>query len=149
MHEVLQRVETVPDELVDLVVARADGNAFYVEELIKMLIDNGVIITSPDDDVWLVDLARLEPGAMPSTLTGVLQARLDTLDAADRRALQCAAVVGRVFWDDAVSAVTGDDWRHAGRTRRRTFAVSSCSGVMTRRSRTPASTSSSTRWSVT
>ena len=40
-------------------------------------------------------------------MTGVLQARLDSLDARHRRALQCASVVGRVFWDDAVSALIG------------------------------------------
>jgi class 3 adenylate cyclase/tetratricopeptide (TPR) repeat protein len=105
VHEVLQRVEEVPDDLVDLVVSRADGNAFYIEELIKMLIDNDVVDTSPADDTWRVDLARLDPSDVPSTLTGVLQARLDALQADERRTLQCAAIVGRVFWDAAVSAV--------------------------------------------
>ncbi len=86
VHDVLQRVADVPAELVDLVVARADGNAFYVEELIKMLIDDGVIDTSAED-VWRVDLGRLDRGAVPSTLTGVLQARLDALVAEERRTL--------------------------------------------------------------
>ncbi len=103
--EVLQRAAEVPDELVELVVSRADGNAFYLEELIKMFIDDRVIDTSAADDVWRIDLARLEPGAVPATLTGVLQARLDALVAEERRSLQCAAVVGRVFWDAAVSAL--------------------------------------------
>jgi class 3 adenylate cyclase/tetratricopeptide (TPR) repeat protein len=106
VHEVLQRVEDLPGELVDLVVSRADGNAFYVEELIKMLIDKRVIDTSSSEDAWRVDLGRLDPGAVPSTLTGVLQARLDALLADERRTLQCAAVVGRVFWDAAVRALT-------------------------------------------
>jgi predicted ATPase len=106
--DVLQRIETIPADLVELVVERAEGNAFFVEELIKMLIDDGAIVTS-DDGVWRVDLARLQRSAIPSTLTGVLQARLDTLDARHRRMLQCAAVVGRVFWDDAVSALTRDE----------------------------------------
>ena len=106
--DVLQRIETIPADLVELVVDRADGNAFYVEELIKMLIDDGAIVTSSDEGAWRVDPARLQRSAIPSTLTGVLQARLDTLDTRQRRALQCAAVVGRVFWDDAVSALTGD-----------------------------------------
>jgi tetratricopeptide (TPR) repeat protein len=104
-REILQRVRDVPDELVELVVTRAEGNAFYLEELIKMLVDDGVIDTS-DDEVWRVDLARLDPAAVPSTLTGVLQARLDALVADERRMLQCAAVVGRVFWDAAVSALS-------------------------------------------
>jgi class 3 adenylate cyclase/tetratricopeptide (TPR) repeat protein len=106
--DVLQRVETIPADLVELVVERAEGNAFFVEELIKMLIDDGAIVTS-DDGVWRVDLARLQRSAIPSTLTGVLQARLDTLDARHRRMLQCASVVGRIFWDDAVSALTRDE----------------------------------------
>ena len=70
-----------------------------------MLIDDGVIVTSADD-VWRVDLGRLDRGAVPSTLTGVLQARLDALAAEERRTLQCAAVVGRVFWDAAVRALS-------------------------------------------
>ena len=75
-----------------------------------MLIDDGVIDTSARRG----RLAR-RPGstrtAAPSRrrLTGVLQARLDALVADERRALQCAAVVGRVFWDAAVAllCVTG------------------------------------------
>ncbi len=70
VHEVLQRVADVPAELVDLVVARADGNAFYLEELIKMLIDDGVIDTSAADDVWRVDLGATRPGCRPVHLDG-------------------------------------------------------------------------------
>ena len=43
---------------------------------------------------------------MPSTLTGLLQARLDGLPRAEREALQRAAVIGRLFWDDAVADLT-------------------------------------------
>ena len=103
LREVLQRVDHVPDELVELVVARADGNAFYVEELVKMLIDDGAIDMAADD-AWYVNLGRLDPNAVPSTLTGVLQARLDSLAAGERRTLQCASILGRVFWDAAVAA---------------------------------------------
>ncbi len=72
-----------------------------------MLIDSGAIDTSLDDG-WHVDLGRLDPSAVPSTLTGVLQARLDALVADERRALQCASVMGRVFWDAAVAALSDD-----------------------------------------
>ena len=82
-----------------------------------MLIDDGVIDTSADD-VWRVDLDRLDRGAVPSTLTGVLQARLDALVAEERRTLQCASVVGRVFWDAAVSALARDAASHRCRARR-------------------------------
>ena len=42
---------------------------------------------------------------MPSTLTGLIQARLDGLFPAERAVLQRAAIVGRIFWDDAVRAL--------------------------------------------
>jgi class 3 adenylate cyclase/tetratricopeptide (TPR) repeat protein len=108
VREVLQRVPEPPDELVELIVSRADGNAFYIEELVKMLIDAGAVDTAALDDTWLVRADRLDPSAIPSTLTGVLQARLDALVADERRTLQCASVVGRVFWDAAVTALAPD-----------------------------------------
>ena len=103
VHEVLQRVDDVPAALVDVIAQRADGNAFFVEELVSMLIDEGVIVT--DDAEWRIDLSRLDVERIPATLTAVLLARLDGLAPAQRRALQLAAVVGRIFWDAAVAAL--------------------------------------------
>ena len=44
VEEILQKVEQVPVALSKLVVGGAEGNPFYVEELIKMLIEDGVIV---------------------------------------------------------------------------------------------------------
>jgi oligopeptide transport system substrate-binding protein len=84
-----------------LIVEGAEGNPFYVEELIKMLIEDGVIV--PGEDRWRVELERLAGVHVPPTLTGVLQARLDSLPAEEKMLLQRAAVVGRLFWDTAVA----------------------------------------------
>ena len=46
--DVLQHVSDRPDSLVELITRRAEGNPFFVEELIKMLIDDGVIIPGAD-----------------------------------------------------------------------------------------------------
>ncbi len=100
--DVLQHVSDRPDSLVELITRRAEGNPFFVEELIKMLIDDGVIIPGGSELAWRIDLDQLEASSVPSTLTGVLEARLDSLAPAPREALQRAAVVGRVFWDAAV-----------------------------------------------
>ena len=100
VEEILHRAHGVPAELRELVVGGAEGNPFYVEELIKMLIDQRVIVTS--DVVWSVDVTRLGEVQVPPTLTGVLQARLDRLTPAEKTILQRASVIGRVFWDDAV-----------------------------------------------
>jgi tetratricopeptide (TPR) repeat protein len=101
--EILQRVAQVPDELRDLVVEGAEGNPFYVEELIKMLFEDGVI--QGGEERWQVRLERLADVRVPPTLTGVLQARLDSLPIDEKTVLQRASVVGRVFWDGAVAAL--------------------------------------------
>ena len=113
VHEVLQRVDHVPDSIVDLIVGRSDGNPFFVEEIVKMLRDNGVIIDSepmpmpmPMPTWGLEHRARpLDASDVPTTISGVLQARLDQLGADERAVLQHAAVMGRTFWDDAVASM--------------------------------------------
>ncbi|MGE5178258.1 MAG: protein kinase domain-containing protein [Bacteroidota bacterium] len=99
VRELLKHVPEVPTTLRDLVVDRADGNPFYIEELIKALIDDRVIVKG--EESWSVDTSRLSTVRIPATLTGVLQARLDTLPAPLHQLLQRASVVGRIFWDAA------------------------------------------------
>ena len=104
VEEILQRAPHVPAELRDLIVEGAEGNPFYVEELIKMLIEDRVIVTGAGQ--WSVALDRLAQVRVPPTLTGILQARLDALPAGEKALLQRAAVVGRLFWDDTVRALS-------------------------------------------
>ena len=99
VRELLKHVPEVPTGLRDLVVDRADGNPFYIEELIKALIDDRVILKG--EQTWSVDTTRLSTVRVPATLTGVLQARLDTLPPQLYQLLQRVSVVGRIFWDAA------------------------------------------------
>ena len=101
VEDVLQKVDEVPDALRELVVSNAEGNPFYVEELIKMLVEEGVIVKAEPN--WRVMSGRLADVRVPPTLTGVLQARLDSLPEQERAVLQQASVVGRVFWDSVVA----------------------------------------------
>jgi ABC-type oligopeptide transport system substrate-binding subunit len=100
LHDILRKVDGVPDSLSELVVTGAEGNPFFVEELIKMLVEDGVIVKGAEH--WRVEPARLNDVRVPATLRGVLQARLDRLPVEDRAVLQRASVVGRQFWDQAV-----------------------------------------------
>jgi len=102
-QSLLQRLSPVPPTLAALVERQAEGNPFYAEELVKMLLDQQVIESQNGE--WTFHANRLLPGRLPTTLTGVLQARLDTLSAAERRALQMASVIGPVFWDTALAAL--------------------------------------------
>jgi tetratricopeptide (TPR) repeat protein len=103
VEEIMRQAASVPHELRDMVVGRAEGNPFYVEELIKMLVDQRVILPGPEE--WVVELGRLGEVQVPPTLAGVLQTRLDGLDAEERLVLQRAAVIGREFWDAAAEAL--------------------------------------------
>jgi class 3 adenylate cyclase/tetratricopeptide (TPR) repeat protein len=103
-HEPTHQLPNEPrQELRQLLVQRAAGNPFYMEELLRMLIDDGTVDTRQRP--W-----RLKPGwqqtvRVPTTLVGVLQARLDALPADELRALQEASIVGPVFWDHALEAI--------------------------------------------
>ncbi|MDO9073104.1 MAG: adenylate/guanylate cyclase domain-containing protein [Rubrivivax sp.] len=99
----LQRLPEVPQALRAVVEGQAEGNPYYAEELVQMLIDAGVIDTG--GPAWVLHADRLHAARIPPTLVGVLQARLDALGAAERHALQQASIVGPVFWDDALSAL--------------------------------------------
>jgi predicted ATPase/class 3 adenylate cyclase len=104
--EILQKVEDLPDDLRRLIVNSAEGNPFYVEELIKMLVDDGVIVRG--DEHWRVEMNRLRAIRVPPTLTGVLEARLDSLPHDERDVLQRASVVGRLFWDATVASLRAE-----------------------------------------
>ena len=98
--EILQKVPVIPPALTELIVTKAEGSPFYVEELIKVLIDKGVILRGQDQ--WQVEMERLSELKVPATLTGLLQARLDSLNATARETLQQASIVGRIFWTKVV-----------------------------------------------
>ncbi len=105
-QELLQRLDEAPQALRELLTAGAAGNPYYMEELLKMLIDEGAIVVH--GDVWSVRPERLRATRVPLTLTGVLQARLDSLAVPQRKSLQQAALIGTVFWDAALAALQAD-----------------------------------------
>jgi hypothetical protein len=77
------------------VIERAEGNPFFVEELVGSLIDQGLL--ERENGGWV---GRTVPSdlAIPDSVQAVLAARIDLLGAAEKAALEAAAVIGRVFW---------------------------------------------------
>jgi class 3 adenylate cyclase/tetratricopeptide (TPR) repeat protein len=78
----------------DLIVQKADGNPFFVEELIRSLIETGQIVRENGHWKALTESAKIR---MPNTLRAVLSARIDRLPELSRHVLQNAAVIGRSF----------------------------------------------------
>ena len=99
----LQRLAAPPSSLRALLLERADGNPLYLEALVRMLIDDGVIDAAGRP--WQLRADRLAALRVPPTLLGVLQARLDALPPENLLALQQASIVGPVFWDAALAAL--------------------------------------------
>ena len=96
VNEALAR--SLPEDLRDAVVERAEGNPFYAEELLATLIDRDVLRRS--GGTWIVE--RSPDFAIPDSLKAVVAARIDLLEAPEKQALQAAAVIGRVFWSGPV-----------------------------------------------
>jgi len=98
--------ESMPASLRTGLLERAEGNPFFLEQLVGGLIDSGAL--THDADGW-----RLTAGAMttalPDTIHGVLAARIDRLAGPEKLVLQEAAVVGRAFWRPAVALSIEDD----------------------------------------
>ena len=92
----LLEVEALPRPLRAHILEHAEGNPFYVEEVIRSLIDSGVVIYDEMTDQWHAT-QRVEDIAIPDTLQGVLMARIDRLEEKARRVLQLASVIGRIF----------------------------------------------------
>jgi class 3 adenylate cyclase len=90
----------LPPGLRDHILARAEGNPLFLEELVGRLIDEGALVC--EGDRWVT-----VPGAglavLPDTVHAVLAARLDWLPPAEKRAIQEASVVGRSFWAEPVA----------------------------------------------
>jgi hypothetical protein len=104
--EHLLSVAVMPQRLREEILAKAEGNPFFVEEIIGRLIDEGVLVR--DGDRWrATDGARA--ASIPDSVHALLAARVDALPAAERRVLQEAAVIGRTFWADGVVAALGLD----------------------------------------
>lgn len=90
----LLEIEALPEHLRQLILSKAEGNPFFVEEVIRMLIDRGGI--AQREGHWVVT-REVQNIDIPDTLQGVLAARIDRLPEDAKRMLQVAAVIGRRF----------------------------------------------------
>ncbi len=91
-------------ELVDQIGARAGGNAFFIQELLEMLIERGVLV--PDEGTEYLKWAKRDaPIAVPSTIEDLILARIDALPVNEKQALILASVLGRHVSAPALAAL--------------------------------------------
>jgi predicted ATPase/class 3 adenylate cyclase len=101
----LLEVDDLPIRVRSLILEKAEGNPFFVEEVIRTLLDRELVIRR--DGHWHAT-QEIEHIEVPDTLNGVLTARLDALDDSAKRVLQVAAIVGREFDNEQVASVIDD-----------------------------------------
>lgn len=101
----LLEIESLPVAVRESILARAEGNPFFVEEVIRMLIERGVIARHADQWVATAEVGSID---IPETLHGLLLARIDQLPDAAKRSLRVASVIGRQFPVRVLDRVLGE-----------------------------------------
>lgn len=87
-------VPSLPPGVEDLLLQRAEGNPFFSQELVRALVESGLLEVGPDGGRLV---GNLEDLALPDTVQGVVTSRLDRLDPTRLMILKVASVVGRTF----------------------------------------------------
>ncbi len=110
----LLAIPEIPEHLRKSILEKSDGNPFFIEEVVRTLIDNGAV-ESEERDVegetrryWVATNEAAE-FAIPDNLQSLLSARLDRLEDATRNTLQMASVIGRSFYHRVLKAVDQGD----------------------------------------
>jgi class 3 adenylate cyclase/tetratricopeptide (TPR) repeat protein len=94
-----------PVQLRGEVLAKAEGNPFFLEEIVQRLVDEGAVVDGPEGGRIAVSGAT---SPLPDTIYALLASRIDALPPTEKRVLQAASVVGRNFWQDPVVRTLGD-----------------------------------------
>lgn len=98
----------LPAKVRQLILNKAEGNPFYIEEVIRSLLDSGRLTRSAEGLSWQAG-ANLEEVSLPDTLQGVIMSRIDRLDPDSKRTLQVASVIGRNFPYRLLAQVVGQE----------------------------------------
>jgi class 3 adenylate cyclase/tetratricopeptide (TPR) repeat protein len=103
----LLKVEQIPDAVLNMVRARADGNPLYIEEIARSLIDDGIV--ERNDEGGLRIIRDLDQVSLPGSIQGLVMARIDKLPGALKDVLQIAAVLGATFKHELLKRVAKSD----------------------------------------
>jgi len=103
MIESLLKSKNLPQKLLQYNRDRVGGNPFYLEEVVNSLIESETI--TPEKGAWRLN-RHITEAVIPSTIHGVISARLDRLEKEMKRILQEASVIGRSFLYEILKRVT-------------------------------------------
>ena len=101
--ESLLRIEALPSSVKELILKKSQGNPFFVEEVVRSLIDSGMVYQ--DGAGWRAQ-EEIKSVAVPESIQSVILSRVDRLEKELRHVLQSASVIGRLFSRRVLGRVT-------------------------------------------
>jgi class 3 adenylate cyclase/tetratricopeptide (TPR) repeat protein len=114
MAQTVLAAESLPDELKAMIVTKAEGNPFFVEEVVKSLHELGAIRREGKRTVLA---RRVDEIVVPDTIQDVIMARIDRLEEAPKKTLQLASVIGREFTRRLLERIADIQGQIEGRLR--------------------------------
>ncbi|MCI0874482.1 MAG: AAA family ATPase, partial [Chloroflexi bacterium] len=101
----LLQIRDFPAEARDLVLRKAEGNPYFVEEVVRWFVDQGMVRQTTDGLEW-DETSDIANATIPDSLQSLLMARMDRLDGEARDTLQLASVIGRAFYHSVLGKIS-------------------------------------------
>ncbi len=101
----LLKIENMPSRIQETILSRADGNPFFLEEIIRSLVASGAVVRESATAQWQAT-SEIASISIPDTIQGIIMARVDSLEERIKHTLRTAAVIGQSFLYRVLRAVT-------------------------------------------
>ena len=98
---------TLSERATGQIIEKADGNPFYLTELVRSLFEKQILVRDRLSGEWQAIREDI-PLDLPGSLKSLLMARIDSLTPTERRTLQLASVIGPIFWFEILQEITPD-----------------------------------------
>ncbi|MDX1701074.1 MAG: AAA family ATPase, partial [Melioribacteraceae bacterium] len=98
-------IENIDTRIIDLIYTRSGGNPFFIEEIIRSLIDEGAIVKRGNN---FTTTDKIHTISIPETINEVIMCRVDRLDPTLKSILKKASIIGRNFFDKILTEVADD-----------------------------------------
>ena len=95
----------LPPTLREQILRKTEGNPLFIEEVIRSLVTDGVLVRSTKDESWQV-VRQVDQVNLPDTVQGLILARIDRLDEEVKQALKLASVIGRSFFNRVLQVIS-------------------------------------------
>jgi predicted ATPase len=104
----LLEIDGLPEHIRQMMLDKADGNPFYLEEIVRALVENRALVRESSTGRWRA-MERVNNVTVPDSIQGLLIARIDRLDEKPKQLVRRAAVIGRSFLYRVFTAVLEQD----------------------------------------